>query len=201
MLVLFVGWGAFFVYRTRQVPQRRQPQGQTTTEPRARSRRASKSAIVVIEMVLLVFYAIPAWAKRVRGFPAENEATVVRVVGEQFAWNIQYPGPDGIFGRTDITLCRPPTIRSAWIAAIRRRKTTSPHQSAEPAGRQAGARASVEQGRHPQLRSVRDARETGRRPGPGHPGLVHSEHSWATTKSPARSSAASVTTGCAVSSA
>ena len=25
-----------------------------------------------------------------------------RVVGEQFAWNIQYPGPDGKFGRTDI---------------------------------------------------------------------------------------------------
>jgi len=53
--------------------------------------------------VLLVGYAIPAWARRVKQFPAENEATVVRVVGEQFAWNVQYPGPDGRFGRTDIT--------------------------------------------------------------------------------------------------
>jgi len=25
------------------------------------------------------------------------------VVGEQFAWNIHYPGPDGKFGRTDVT--------------------------------------------------------------------------------------------------
>ena len=29
---------------------------------------------------------------------------MVRVVGTQFAWNIQYPGPDGKFGRTDIKL-------------------------------------------------------------------------------------------------
>ena len=49
-------------------------------------------------------YAIPAWATRVKAFPAENEAIVVRVVGEQFAWNIHYPGPDGKFGRTDIKL-------------------------------------------------------------------------------------------------
>jgi cytochrome c oxidase subunit 2 len=29
---------------------------------------------------------------------------VVQVTGEQFAWNIHYPGPDGRFGRTDIKL-------------------------------------------------------------------------------------------------
>src|SRR5207244_6161993 len=61
-------------------------------------------AIVIAEMVLLVGYAIPAWARRVRQFPAESEATVVRVVGEQFAWNVHYPGADGKFGRTDIKL-------------------------------------------------------------------------------------------------
>jgi len=51
---------------------------------------------------LLVFYAIPAWAKRVAQFPTESQAVVVRVVGEQFAWNVHYPGRDGKFGRTDI---------------------------------------------------------------------------------------------------
>jgi cytochrome c oxidase subunit 2 len=35
--------------------------------------------------------------------PPEHESVVVRVVGEQFAWNIHYPGPDGAFGRTDIS--------------------------------------------------------------------------------------------------
>jgi cytochrome c oxidase subunit 2 len=61
-------------------------------------------AIVVVEAVLLVFFAIPAWAKRVSNFPPDDKAVVVRVVGEQFAWNIHYPGPDGKFGRTDVSL-------------------------------------------------------------------------------------------------
>jgi cytochrome c oxidase subunit II len=60
--------------------------------------------VVVVEAILLIFFAIPAWAKRVSNFPPESSATVVRVVGEQFAWNVHYPGPDGRFGRTDISL-------------------------------------------------------------------------------------------------
>jgi len=60
--------------------------------------------IVVVEAILLVFFAIPAWARRVSNFPPESSATVVRVVGEQFAWNVHYPGPDGKFGRTDVSL-------------------------------------------------------------------------------------------------
>jgi cytochrome c oxidase subunit II len=55
-------------------------------------------------VILLVFYAIPAWAKRVTNFPGGSDAVIVRVVGEQFAWNVQYPGKDGKFGRTDPTL-------------------------------------------------------------------------------------------------
>jgi cytochrome c oxidase subunit 2 len=49
-------------------------------------------------------YAIPAWATRVAAFPSENEAVVVRVTAEQFAWNVHYPGPDGQFGRRDVTM-------------------------------------------------------------------------------------------------
>ena len=36
--------------------------------------------------------------------PPESEALVVQVTGEQFAWNVHYAGPDGVFGRTDIKL-------------------------------------------------------------------------------------------------
>jgi cytochrome c oxidase subunit 2 len=36
--------------------------------------------------------------------PPENEALVVHVTAEQFAWNVRYAGPDGVFGKTDITL-------------------------------------------------------------------------------------------------
>ena len=34
----------------------------------------------------------------------EAGAMQVRVVSEQFAWNVQYPGADGVFGRRDIDL-------------------------------------------------------------------------------------------------
>jgi cytochrome c oxidase subunit 2 len=40
-------------------------------------------------------------------FPVEQQATVVRVVAEQFIWNVQYQGPDGLFGRTRFDLVGP----------------------------------------------------------------------------------------------
>ena len=57
--------------------------------------------VIIAEAVLLLGFSIPLWAERVNQFPAESEATVVRVIGQQFAWNIHYPGPDGKFGKTD----------------------------------------------------------------------------------------------------
>jgi cytochrome c oxidase subunit 2 len=57
--------------------------------------------VIVAEAVLLLGFSIPLWAARVNQFPSQEEATVVRVVGQQFAWNIHYPGPDGKFGKTD----------------------------------------------------------------------------------------------------
>ncbi|HUR32601.1 MAG TPA: hypothetical protein VM032_02330 [Vicinamibacterales bacterium] len=61
-------------------------------------------AIAIAEGVLLVAFELPAWSERVNHLPSPDEATVVRVVSEQFAWNIHYPGPDRTFGRTDVNL-------------------------------------------------------------------------------------------------
>jgi cytochrome c oxidase subunit II len=58
----------------------------------------------VIEGILLVAFAIPLWAARVEHVPSASEALIVQVTGEQFAWNVHYAGPDGVFGRTDIKL-------------------------------------------------------------------------------------------------
>jgi len=57
--------------------------------------------------VLLIGFAIPAWATRVNEFPAETDSTVVNVVAKQFEWHIHYPGPDGMFGRKDPSLITP----------------------------------------------------------------------------------------------
>ena len=64
----------------------------------------SEIGVAVVEAILLFGFAIPLWAARVDVMPAESEALVVQVTGEQFAWNMHYPGPDGVFGRTDIQL-------------------------------------------------------------------------------------------------
>src|SRR4051812_24002694 len=103
MLVLFVGWGFFFLFVLFRFRRSANPKA-SYTGAKGKISKGLEVAVALVEVFLLVFYAIPAWAKRVKAFPSENEAVVVRVVAEQFAWNVHYPGPDGKFGRTDIKL-------------------------------------------------------------------------------------------------
>jgi cytochrome c oxidase subunit 2 len=103
MLVMFVGWGLFFIFVLFRFRKGANPVA-SYTGAKGKISKGTEVAVALIEVVLLIFYAIPAWAKRVKAFPAESEAVVVRVVAEQFAWNIHYPGPDGRFGRTAINL-------------------------------------------------------------------------------------------------
>ncbi len=103
MLVMFVGWGAFFVFVLLRFRRGANPTADYAGA-KGKFAKSTEVAVAIVEVVLLVGYAIPSWAIRVKAFPAEDQAVVVRVVGTQFAWNIQYPGPDGKFGRTDIKL-------------------------------------------------------------------------------------------------
>ena len=103
MLVLFVGWGAFFAFVLVRFRKAANPKA-SYVGAKGKISKGLEIGIAIIEVILLVFYAIPAWATRVRDFPADSEAVVVRVTGEQFAWNAHYPGNDGRFGRRDIKL-------------------------------------------------------------------------------------------------
>jgi len=103
MLILFVGWGGFFVYCLIRFRRSRQPVA-NYTGVRSHASNYGEVAVAVIEAILLVGFSIPLWAARVDHFPSESEALVVEVTGEQFAWNIHYAGPDGKFGKTDIKL-------------------------------------------------------------------------------------------------
>ena len=103
MLVLFVGWGAFFVYVLWRFRKGANPQA-SYVGAKGKVAKSTEVAVALIEVLLLVFYAIPAWAKRVTNFPGGSDAVIVRVVAEQFAWNMHYPGKDGKFGRTDVAL-------------------------------------------------------------------------------------------------
>jgi cytochrome c oxidase subunit 2 len=103
MLVLFVGWGGFFAYCLVRFRRSRHP---VANYAGVKSHTSSylEVAVLVVEMVLLFAFSIPLWAARVDRMPAANEALLVEVTGEQFAWNVHYAGPDGVFGRTDIKL-------------------------------------------------------------------------------------------------
>lgn len=103
MFILFIGWGAFFTYCVVRFRRSRQPVADYTgvTSPAS---KYSEIAVAVIEAVILFGFAIPIWAARVDQMPPANEALVVQVTAEQFAWNVHYPGPDKVFGRTDIKL-------------------------------------------------------------------------------------------------
>ena len=103
MLVMFIGWSLLFVYMLWRFRASKNPKAQYEgTQSKASS--YAEWAVIASEAVLLVGFSIPLWSERVDEFPSESEATVVRVVAEQFAWNVHYPGPDGVFGRTDPTL-------------------------------------------------------------------------------------------------
>ena len=103
MLVLFVGWGVYFIYVLFRFRRGANPAA-NYAGAKGKISKGTEVAVAIVEVILLVGYAFPAWATRVKALPSENEALVVRVVGEQFAWNVQYHGPDGKFGRTDVKL-------------------------------------------------------------------------------------------------
>jgi cytochrome c oxidase subunit 2 len=103
MLILFVGWGGFFLYVLARFRQSRNPVADYRGVTSHRSTYL-EIGVAVVEAILLIGFAIPLWAARVDAMPPESEALVVQVTGEQFAWNVHYPGPDRVFGRTDVSL-------------------------------------------------------------------------------------------------
>jgi cytochrome c oxidase subunit II len=103
MFVLFVGWGAFFLFVLFRFRKGANPRADYAGA-KGKFAKGTEVLVAVIEVVLLIGYAIPAWATRVKPMPPSDRAVIARVVAEQFAWNIHYPGNDNVFGRTDIKL-------------------------------------------------------------------------------------------------
>jgi cytochrome c oxidase subunit II len=103
MAALFLGWGTFFVYTLVRFRQGRNP---VASYQGARARTATWTEILVVgaELILLVGFSIPAWATRSTAVPPEANPLVIHVVAQQFAWNVHYPGPDGVFAATLPTL-------------------------------------------------------------------------------------------------
>lgn len=100
MAVLFVGWGLYFIFVLFRFRAGRNPVA-SYEGTKSHISTYGEGAVILIEAILLVGFAIPAWAKWVTPHEDSENPVVVRVIGEQFAWNVHYPGSDGVFGRTD----------------------------------------------------------------------------------------------------
>jgi cytochrome c oxidase subunit 2 len=55
--------------------------------------------VTALIMCAFLFKALTLWAEVKSAPPAD--AMLIEVTGQQFAWNVRYPGPDGMLGRTD----------------------------------------------------------------------------------------------------
>lgn len=99
MLLLFVGWGAYFIYVLFRFRASKNP----TASYEGADGKYSKYqevAVILAEATLLIGFAFPLWGFIKNDFPTAQDAPFeVNVVAEQFAWNAHYPGDDGIFGR------------------------------------------------------------------------------------------------------
>ena len=99
MAILLVGWGAFYIYCLIRFRQSANPKADYAGVT-SHTSSYLEAGVAVVEVVLLIGFAFPIWNRWVNEPPAEADSEVVRVVAEQFAWNMHYPGADGKFGRT-----------------------------------------------------------------------------------------------------
>jgi len=103
MGALFLGWSAFFIFVLWRFRKSRNPVASHEGVTSGISTHL-EFAVVLIEAVLLVGFAIPLWAKRVNAFPENKDAILVHAVRHQFGWDFHLPGPDGVFGRREADL-------------------------------------------------------------------------------------------------
>ena len=99
MLLIFVVWLVVFVvalvrFRSGANPEARH-QGVGGLWP-----AIAIGGVILGDVIILATQAMPAWSARMAPPPAGALPVEVRIAAEQFAWNIHYPGPDRVFGRT-----------------------------------------------------------------------------------------------------
>ena len=109
MFILFFGWGIYLVWVLIRFRAAANPKANYTGVT-SHTSSYLEIAIAAIEAVLLIGFAIPAWANRVNEFPPEDESTVVRMIARQFEWHAHYAGADGRFGRRDIIHITPTNV-------------------------------------------------------------------------------------------
>jgi cytochrome c oxidase subunit II len=98
-----VAWGAFFIYCLVRFRRGAHPRA-SHAGIRPLVPALAIALVIAGDAVLLAAAALPAWFKYATVPAADFTPLEIRVVAEQFAWNIHYPGPDRKFGATTASL-------------------------------------------------------------------------------------------------
>ena len=101
MIALFIGWLAYFIFAVFRFSKSRNPKADYLGV-KSHASTYLEITVAAIEVVLLVGFSIPLWAKVVDDYPDPKVSTVIRVTAEQFSWNSRYPGADGVYGAQDV---------------------------------------------------------------------------------------------------
>jgi len=99
MILLFVGWFTFLIYSLFRFRARPGHKAEYHTK-HFKLPTILEVIVAVTEVVLLTAFSFPIWSHYTQDIPAADKSMQVRVVAEQFAWNVHYPGVDGIFGKS-----------------------------------------------------------------------------------------------------
>lgn len=103
MLVAFVLWTILFIVPLIRFRKSRHPNAKYRgLQSRFPLPFILVAAMVVGEAYLLLAISKPFWDDHIAAAPmTDADVFQVRIIAQQYQWNIQYSGPDGVFGATD----------------------------------------------------------------------------------------------------
>ena len=105
MLILFIGWGIFFIYTLYKFGLNNKNEMADYEGVKSHYSTYVEYGVILFEVFLLIAFAMPVWSMVKTNLPdIDNDTIEIRVIAQQFAWNIHYPGADGKFGKTNIDL-------------------------------------------------------------------------------------------------
>jgi len=103
MLILFVGWGIYLIITIIKFSEKNHPKADYNGVQSHYSQYV-EYGVIIFEAFLLIGLSIPLYSQIKTSLPNDNDVHHIKVIAQQFAWNIHYPGSDGEFGKTAINL-------------------------------------------------------------------------------------------------
>ncbi len=115
MAVLFVGWLAYYILAIFKHRRVQTPKASYSGIKNKKISSVLETGVVIAEVVILVFIALPGWYLMASGERLSEEqrqqALEIQVNAQQFAWNFRYAGDDGRFAAQKTSLV---TTTNPW---------------------------------------------------------------------------------------